>query len=97
MNNVKETIRLVFWESNNEFIIEIDDKPIGKTITTEEGKIIYHWLKVAYHEIIANYNFTQKSAQKPEKPEDTKLVKLTKEEDNFIRKNTNIRPPICDK
>jgi len=47
----KMIVTLRRWE-DDEFIICIDDKPVGGVVTEKIGLIICDWLRISYSEII---------------------------------------------
>ncbi len=46
-----ENIKLERWEGD-EFIITINDKPVGSTVNARTGEVILNWLKHAMKEIL---------------------------------------------
>ncbi len=44
-------ITLERWEAD-EFIVCVDDKPMGGTVTKSSGECIVNWLNVSYNELV---------------------------------------------
>ena len=53
---MKNIIKVEHWETHDEFIITLNDKPIGGTVREKTGLMIKQWLdEGGLSEIVKNY------------------------------------------